>query len=425
MYDVIYNYAEQYCSALKNAHIGTINAVKIVDVTPKIVSDYQETEFVLKSTVRIPMVESDRVVLCDNNCVCEHVYATGEIHQRNVAGSLIPEYYTSLKLSMASAYTKLNVCYKMPTATVNTGILLDVLKVLSFELSVVPEGVTISKIPLVGSGMTVGDKVRLVPDDAVCAGMEPVELSVIYTRQYVLDSFTAPMLPGECTMAKMSVLYIPSSTNEAVDLGQSFTVAKTSMTATIDSPYNMFGKKEMTFLVEGSTTIQQMVFFFKYASGGDSTKYYCATRPEKTEGSIPIKCSFVNVPRTGVMCMKYMYQSSSMTESVWSDIERSVDSGCYYVADYAPASRTGVQFEVISPMFSEELSGVDIEYYRQDGESNDVLVAKYYSSVDELDFLMPAEETEVTAIAHFGEFAGPVDGVTVRVRGLKAMTTSA
>ena len=210
-----------------------------------------------------------------------------------------------------------------------------------------------------------------------------------------------------------------------MDLGQSFTVAKTSMTATIDSPYNMFGKKEMTFLVEGSTTIQQMVFFFKYASGGDSTKYYCATRPEKTEGSIPIKCSFVNVPRTGVMCMKYMYQSSSMTESVWSDIERSVDSGCYYVADYAPASRTGVQFEVISPMFSEELSGVDIEYYRQDGESNDVLVAKYYSSVDELDFLMPAEETEVTAIAHFGEFAGPVDGVTVRVRGLKAMTTSA
>ena len=39
-----------------------------------------------------------------------------------------------------------------------------------------PEGVTIRNIPLVGSGMTVGDKVLMVPDEAVCAGMEAMTL---------------------------------------------------------------------------------------------------------------------------------------------------------------------------------------------------------------------------------------------------------
>lgn len=425
VYSVIYNFAEQYCSSLVNAQIGVVNVVQITEITPKIVSQYQETEFVLASSVRIPMVESDRIVLCDSNCVCESVYATGEIHQRNVAGSLIPEYYTTLQLSTAAPNSKLNVCYKMPTTTVNTGLLVDVLKIVSFELSVVPEGVTIRNIPLVGSGMTVGDKVLMVPDEAVCAGMEAMTLDVQFTRKYVAAKFEAPLLPEACTLAKMSVFYVPSSTNVPVDLALSFSVAKVSMSATVDSPYTMFGRKEMTFLVEGSTTIQQMVFFFKYTSGTDMTPYYCLTRPERAEGRIPIKCSFATVPKAGEMCMKFMFQSSSLTESVWEDIERPVDNGCYFVADYPNAHREGLQFETIAPMFSEDLSSVDVDYFRGLGTDAEVKVAVYTSSVDELTFLLAAETEEVTAVARFGDYYGPVDGVTVRVRGLKAITTTA
>lgn len=357
--------------------------------------------------------------------VREAVYATGEIHQRNVAGSLIPEYYTTLQLSTAAPNSKLNVCYKMPTTTVNTGLLVDVLKIVSFELSVVPEGVTIRNIPLVGSGMTVGDKVLMVPDEAVCAGMEAMTLDVQFTRKYVAAKFEAPLLPEACTLAKMSVFYVPSSTNVPVDLALSFSVAKVSMSATVDSPYTMFGRKEMTFLVEGSTTIQQMVFFFKYTSGTDMTPYYCLTRPERAEGRIPIKCSFATVPKAGEMCMKFMFQSSSLTESVWEDIERPVDNGCYFVADYPNAHREGLQFETIAPMFSEDLSSVDVDYFRGLGTDAEVKVAVYTSSVDELTFLLAAETEEVTAVARFGDYYGPVDGVTVRVRGLKAITTTA
>lgn len=90
---------------------------------------------------------------------------------------------------------------------------------------------------------------------------------------------------------------------EPIDLHQTITVMRVMMTASVESGYNLFGKVEMTFNVQGTTNLQEMIFFFKYADESDTTAYRCLTRPEKTNSTVPITCTFVSVPTSGVMRM--------------------------------------------------------------------------------------------------------------------------
>ena len=414
-----YNFEQQYCDALKTSIVGTVHVIKIESITPTIVNSYAPTEIILNTSTRIDYNENDYIALCDDNCECTTSYAQNKILSRSIVGSVIPQYYTNLQLSSMPVATTLNVCYNMSnTSIANTGLEMDIFRITSFELSSVPEGVTISKIPIVGSGIAVGDQLRLIPDNDVCNNLPTLETTIIYTTKYVADILSFPMI-GNCSMAKYTIEYIPSMTNSTISLGEIVNVYHTTMTARADSPYNLFSKVDMTFVVEGSTNIQEMRFFFKYLND-DSTQYECATRPEKSEDPIPIICSFVNVPTTGEMCMYYSFQSSSSIESIWTDIERPVNDACYFIAVLPQTHRTGIQFEIIEPGFSEIVSTLDV-YFK---DTEDRTVARYMSSVNELEFIFPAVEDEVTAVAQYGSYSGVAEDLTVRVRGLKAMTTT-
>lgn len=182
--------------------------------------------------------------------------------------------------------------------------MMTVLKINSFELSEVPEGVRIENVPIIGSGVGYGDKLLMVPDSS-CAGIESIEATVVYTNKYVARLFEAPMLPATCQSATLNVFYVPTSTGEPIDLHQTITVMRVMMTASVESGYNLFGKVEMTFNVQGTTNLQEMIFFFKYADESDTTAYRCLTRPEKTNSTVPITCTFVSVPTSGVMRMMF------------------------------------------------------------------------------------------------------------------------
>ena len=157
---------------------------------------------------------------------------------RNVAKSVIPQYYTTLKLDMNPVVAKLNVCYQIDsTSLVDTGLEMNVLKIASFEVSSVPEGVTIAKIPLVGSGMAVGDKIRLVPDQSTCANLAVLESAIIYTDKYVVEAIEFPVI-GSCMNAKFELYYVPAATDVAIPVGEFVTVNHVSLSARPDSAYN-------------------------------------------------------------------------------------------------------------------------------------------------------------------------------------------
>ena len=419
-YYVIYNYESVYCDDLIDVQIDTIDVILVNSVESTIVSEYQETTFRLDTSALIPSYESDRVLLCNMGCACETIYATGEIYSENQIGVVIPAYFTKLQLTTTPVYSQLAVCYRMgQSLPVDTGLVMTVLKINSFELSEVPEGVRIENVPIIGSGVGYGDKLLMVPDSS-CAGIESIEATVVYTNKYVARLFEAPMLPATCQSATLNVFYVPTSTGEPIDLHQTITVMRVMMTASVESGYNLFGKVEMTFNVQGTTNLQEMIFFFKYADESDTTAYRCLTRPEKTNSTVPITCTFVSVPTSGVMRMMFRFVSVSNSESVWMDIDRPVTGGDVYIADFPAESRTGVQFEKVNPFYSKDLAAVDINFVNE----KDVTVATYTSSINELEFIRPVEETEVKALATYGVFHGPLTGVTVHVCGLKAMNTT-
>lgn len=271
-YSVLYHFANAYCTDLREMRIGTINVIAIESVDSTIVSEYQQTTFRMHTSVAIPSVEADRIQLCDAGCACETVYASGTISSENQIGEVVPRYVTKLQLTTLPIHSKLSMCYKIGSMVpVDTGIVMTVLKITSFELTVVPEGVTIENIPVTGSGVSYGDVLRLVPFG--CEGMATAEAMVVYTNRYVARQLTAPMLPEACESATLKVFYVPMNTQEPIDLHQSVSVVRSHMTASVESQYNLFGKVEMTFNVQGTTNLQEMVFFFKYASGSDATAY--------------------------------------------------------------------------------------------------------------------------------------------------------